>query len=126
MELTALNPIERFAVMAANVRGEARGSSPGTNPVTKVLVQSQSAQTQAQERSRAMNERDASQTTVTREAATSSPALQAHYKFEYEGKTSVMKLQDSKGALIYQVPSKGRLVILQEEQRTAQALVESA
>lgn len=41
-------------------------------------------------------------------------AFTPHYVFEYEGKQSIMKLQDSKGTLIYQIPSKGQLRVLQE------------
>lgn len=41
-------------------------------------------------------------------------AFTPHYVFEYEGKESIMKLQDSKGTLIYQIPSKGQLRVLQE------------
>ncbi|MCU0841676.1 MAG: hypothetical protein MUC79_08145 [Thiobacillaceae bacterium] len=47
-------------------------------------------------------------------------ALEARIKFEYEQSHRVMRVHDSQGVLIYQVPPKGALqLILQEEDRPA-------
>jgi hypothetical protein len=37
----------------------------------------------------------------------------AGFEFEYKDSTQVMKVNDSKGVLIYQVPSKGQLALLE-------------
>ncbi len=50
-----------------------------------------------------------------REARASKAAEQAHIKFEYEQTRPVMKLHDSKGVLIYQVPSRGALQLIDNE-----------
>lgn len=54
------------------------------------------------------------------------PPQVAHYKFEYEGKRTILRLQDSKGALIYQVPPQGRLTLLLEEEKVAARLRDTA
>lgn len=37
------------------------------------------------------------------------------FSFEYEGNRQVMKVHNAKGVLIYQVPSKGQLALIQAE-----------
>lgn len=54
------------------------------------------------------------------------PPQVAHYVFEYEGKHTILRLQDSKGALIYQVPPQGRLTLLMEEEKSAARLRDTA
>lgn len=44
-----------------------------------------------------------------------SESLPTGIQFEYEGQQLVMKVHGSKGELIYQVPSKGRLALIQAE-----------
>ena len=43
------------------------------------------------------------------------PAPNAGLRFEYENKTQVMKVNDNKGILIYQVPSKGQLELIEAQ-----------
>ncbi len=43
------------------------------------------------------------------------PAPDAGLRFEYENKTQVMKVNDNKGILIYQVPSKGQLQLIEAQ-----------
>ncbi len=42
-------------------------------------------------------------------------APNAGVRFEYENKTQVMKVSDNKGILIYQVPSKGQLALIADQ-----------
>jgi hypothetical protein len=60
------------------------------------------------------------QRTLAQPAVSYSPAQEteklAGFRFEYEDNVQVMKVQDSKGVLIYQVPSKGRLALIETEE----------
>lgn len=59
---------------------------------------------------------DVQATVAKREAATQAAtevAGGAAIRFTYEGQRQVMQVHDAKGALIYQVPSKGRLALLE-------------
>lgn len=64
---------------------------------------------------------DAEAPDAARESRTDSLSLEARIKFAYEQSHRVMQVHDSKGVLIYQVPPKGALqLILQEEAKPAQ------
>jgi hypothetical protein len=56
---------------------------------------------------------------LAREAAASEPARAPGFKFEYEDATRIMNVQDTKGVLIYQVPTKGQLALLEATERSA-------
>lgn len=42
------------------------------------------------------------------------------FQFEYEDRRQVMKVHNARGVLIYQVPSKGQLALIQAEEAAAQ------
>lgn len=56
---------------------------------------------------------------LAREAAAREPIRSPGFKFEYEDTTRIMNVQDTKGVLIYQVPTKGQLALLEAAERTA-------
>lgn len=62
-------------------------------------------------------ERLAREGDAARRAAATESARAPGFKFEYEDTTRVMKVQDSKSVLIYQVPTKGQLALLEAAER---------
>jgi hypothetical protein len=76
--------------------------------------------TQRQDQSdpRRESERLARDAAVARQAKAESVRAPG-FKFDYEDTTRVMKVQDSKAVLIYQVPTKGQLAILEAAERIA-------
>lgn len=64
-------------------------------------------------------ERLAREGDAARRAAVAASARAPGFKFEYEDTTRVMKVQDSKFVLIYQVPTKGQLALLDAAERAA-------
>lgn len=59
-----------------------------------------------------------------RKAATTEPVRPSGFEFDYKDSTRIMKVNDSKGFLIYQVPSKGQLALL-EASESAPSKVET-
>jgi hypothetical protein len=57
-----------------------------------------------------------------RKDANSQAADVPGFNFVYEGKHEVMKVNNAKGVLIYQVPSKGQLTLIEADERREQAL----
>ncbi len=53
------------------------------------------------------------------EASAAAPQL-AGFSFEYQDRQQVMKVHNGKGVLIYQVPSKGQLALIQAADNDAQ------
>ena len=54
-----------------------------------------------------------------RNTATSQPVRPSGFEFENKDNTQLMKVNDSKGVLIYQVPSKGQLALLEATEATS-------
>lgn len=71
-----------------------------------------------------------SETTAARavrdDQATREAEKPSGFLFEYENNVQVMKVQDSKGVLIYQVPSKGQLALIAAEDESEPQLSRTA
>jgi len=106
---TANTPVERGTAAATDndsVAGDraarAQAASVAREPLTTRAQQDDTASREARE---------------AREALVQATAG-GGFQFEMEGKIRVMKVLDSKDVLIYQVPPKGKLEIIQSQDQT--------
>lgn len=119
MELTAIT-FASFPQAPAVERNKSAPAKPAEESVTRPEAQ---AAALAEQQAQAAESRRRAR---VEQAAQADSTFEPHYKFEYEGKHPILKLQDSKGDLIYQIPSKGRLEVLQDEERSATRLEDTA
>lgn len=103
--LPALSPPDRLLT--------ARQATPHGEVARTAGMSAQSARQDRQAR----EGRD--QVTQTREAKADQSIQQARIRFEYEQAHRVVKVHDSRGVLIYQIPPQGALQLILEEERSA-------
>lgn len=111
-------------VRAANAAGERAGASTDMDPVAGDRAAGARAQAAIAAREPLLTTRASQDDNATREAREAREALvQATagggFRFEMEGRVRVMKVLDSKDVLIYQVPPKGKLEIIESQDQAA-------
>ncbi|TCJ17094.1 hypothetical protein EZJ19_03865 [Parasulfuritortus cantonensis] len=92
-------------------------TSQGTLDATDANASRQRQPTDTRETGRQNAARAANDTART--ATETEVARSRGYEFDYEESRRVVKVNDSKGVLIYQVPSKGRLALIEAEDKAA-------
>lgn len=107
---TAYLPVQAYAQQAAPrdqaVAEQAVARGPARTDSMAISPEAQQARDEAARR----KERD----------PTAETAASPGFRFEYQDNHRVMKVHNSKGYLIYQVPSKGQLALIQAEEGAQQ------
>jgi hypothetical protein len=107
-----------MAIATAPISGLNREVAPHTGMATQARSEAGRPGFELAHRRAQADRREAEPPTAHPPAA-HEPPRQAAFRFEYADNTRIMKLQDSKGILIYQIPSKGQLAILQATEAAA-------
>lgn len=111
--------VETDALVARrNTLGDGRDPALVRRTEAAVDERSNASRGQASTDARADSRTEARDPRQTESSATNDPASPV-FMIEYQGKHRVLKVNDSKGVLIYQVPSKGQLQLIQAEDNKA-------
>jgi hypothetical protein len=124
MDLSPLNSASSAPLTASAPARQAQAAAPGVaagsseaaaaSTASARTVLADSTRTQTVQRNERPAEQNADQNTLDN--------ANAGILFEYRDGTRVMKVNDSKGVLIYQVPPKGELQLVLEQERQARML----
>lgn len=119
MEVASISAASYSPVQVSSLQQGAVAAQRRVTPQQNESVASNTAQRQDQADPRREAERLAREGDAVRRAAAAESARAPGFKFEYEDTARVMKVQDSKSVLIYQVPTKGQLALLEAADRAA-------
>jgi hypothetical protein len=115
MEISALSSVPAYYPAETTPRRETRAERPEA-----AALESATAQTRAQpEQTKSPIEAEKARQAEARKDPTGETASQSGIQFEYQDQRQVMKLYNSKGVLIYQVPSEGRLTLIEADDAAA-------
>lgn len=113
MEISALSTVPAYFPAETATRRETRAETRPERPEAAPL-ESTAAQTRTKpEQTKSPIETEKARQAEARKDPTGETASQSGIQFEYQDQRQVMKLYNSKGVLIYQVPSEGRLTLIE-------------